>query len=88
MSPEQVTGRRDLDKRVDIYALGIVLYEMLVGDVPFDAESDYEIMRMHAEAPMPRASAQAAPDVPPASTRSSRRRAPRIARTATRAARR
>ena len=53
MSPEQVTGRRDLDKRVDIYALGIVLYEMLVGRVPFDAESDYEIMRLHAEAPMP-----------------------------------
>lgn len=57
MSPEQVTGRRDLDRRVDIYALGILLYQMLVGHVPFDAKSDYEIMRLHAEAPMPRVAA-------------------------------
>ncbi|WP_437319917.1 protein kinase domain-containing protein [Sorangium sp. So ce385] len=64
MSPEQVLGRRDLDKRVDIYALGVVLYEMLVGRVPFDAESDIEIMRQHAEAPLPRVSA-VRHDVPP-----------------------
>ncbi|MEZ4295775.1 MAG: serine/threonine-protein kinase [Polyangiaceae bacterium] len=65
MSPEQVTGRRDLDKRVDIYALGIVLYQMLTGRVPFDAESDYEVMRAQAEMPLPRAAALR-PDVPPA----------------------
>ncbi|WP_437592623.1 protein kinase domain-containing protein [Sorangium sp. So ce1000] len=65
MSPEQVLGRRELDKRVDIYALGIVLYEMLVGRVPFDAESDIEIMRQHAEEPLPRVSA-VRHDVPPA----------------------
>jgi hypothetical protein len=63
MSPEQVTGRRDLDKRVDVYALGIMLYEMLVGHVPFDAEDDQEIMRMHAAKPVPLASASRA-DVP------------------------
>jgi serine/threonine-protein kinase len=62
MSPEQVTGRRDLDARVDIYALGILLYQMLVGRVPFDADSDYEIMRMHAQTPMPRVR-EARPDV-------------------------
>lgn len=65
MSPEQVTGRPDLDHRVDVYALGIVLYQMLVGHVPFDAKTDYDIMRMQAEAPMPRLAAARA-DVPAA----------------------
>ena len=64
MSPEQVTGRRDLDKRVDIYALGVVLYQMLTGKVPFDADSDYEIMRAQAEKPMPLARASR-DDLPP-----------------------
>jgi serine/threonine-protein kinase len=57
MSPEQLTGRRDLDKRVDIYALGILFYELLTGRVPFDAPSDYEIMKLHVEAPLPRIAA-------------------------------
>lgn len=64
MAPEQVTGRRDLDKRLDIYALGVLFFEMLTGRVPFDAASDYDIMKMHVEAPLPSVSAGRS-DVPP-----------------------
>jgi serine/threonine protein kinase len=39
MSPEQVHGERDIDQRADVYALGVILYEMLSGGVPFSGRS-------------------------------------------------
>lgn len=48
MAPEQVEGR-GIDHRVDIYALGLIMYEMLTGDVPFHADTTIQLMykRVH-----------------------------------------
>ncbi len=44
VSPEQARGRSDLDVRSDIYSLGLSLYHMAVGEVPFQGDTDYEVM--------------------------------------------
>jgi serine/threonine protein kinase len=53
MSPEQISGDRELDGRADQYALGCVLYEMLAGRPPFEGADIQTVMRQHlaAEAP-------------------------------------
>lgn len=66
MAPEQVRGD-DVDLRADIYAAGVMLYEMVVGQIPFSRRTPLETMDAHltAELPRPRASREGAV-VPPA----------------------
>jgi serine/threonine-protein kinase len=53
MSPEQALGRV-VDHRADLYALGLVLFEMLTGEPPFYSDQASAVMRMHTAAPRPR----------------------------------
>ncbi len=65
ISPEQAQGVRDLDGRADLYSLGVVLFEMLTGDVPYRADSGLAVAVQHISAPIPDIRARR-PDLPPA----------------------
>ena len=66
MAPEQAVGQ-EVDGRADIYALGVILYEMLVGDVPFNAASAPAILVMHLnDAPEPPSRRRPDLAIPPA----------------------
>ena len=57
MAPEQCEGRSETDHRVDIYALGVMLFEMLTGRLPFGGESSGEILIKHVTTRPPAARA-------------------------------
>ncbi|MEW6568270.1 MAG: protein kinase [Chloroflexota bacterium] len=53
ISPEQARGERELDDRTDIYSFGVVLYELVVGRVPFSADTPFSIIHDHIYTPLP-----------------------------------
>ncbi len=53
ISPEQARGERNLDAGTDIYSFGVVLYEMVVGRVPFNADTPFSIIHDHIYTPLP-----------------------------------
>ncbi|MEM7184542.1 MAG: protein kinase, partial [Spirochaetota bacterium] len=53
MSPEQCRGSKDIDGRSDVYAVGIMLFELLTGDVPFKGDSGISVMGKHVNSRVP-----------------------------------
>jgi serine/threonine-protein kinase len=53
MSPEQCRGTREIDRRTDIYALGVILFEMVCGRPPFVSEGFGEMVHLHISEPPP-----------------------------------
>jgi tRNA A-37 threonylcarbamoyl transferase component Bud32 len=62
IAPERVEGKES-DARGDIYSLGVVLFEMLSGRLPFQCDSEWELMRCHLQDPLP-SLYEVQPDVP------------------------
>jgi hypothetical protein len=54
ISPEQARGEKNLDAGTDIYSFGVVLYELVVGRVPFSADTPFSIIHDHIYKPLPR----------------------------------
>jgi len=53
ISPEQAMGKPDLDQRTDLYSFGVMLYEMVVGKVPYNADTPFSIIHDHIYSPLP-----------------------------------
>lgn len=53
MSPEQAEGRSDLDGRCDLYSIGVVLFEMLTGELPFPGRDPEQVIRDVMAKPLP-----------------------------------
>lgn len=63
MSPEQMRSARDVDARADIWSLGVVMFEVLTGKLPFVAESMPQLVALVLESPAPSIRAER-PDLP------------------------
>ncbi len=64
MSPEQVQGDKEIDGRSDLYAMGVILYQLLTGSAPYQATTPARVMMMHILEPVP-VLAKSRPDLPP-----------------------
>ncbi len=64
MSPEQVQGDKSIDGRSDLYSLGVLIYQMLTGKAPYEADTPAKVMMMHVLQPTP-SLLGARPDLPP-----------------------
>ena len=53
ISPEQALGKKDLDEGTDIYSFGVMLYELMVGKVPFSADTPFSVIHDHIYTPLP-----------------------------------
>ena len=53
MAPEQARGE-DVDGRADLYSIGVLLWEMLTGRLPFEAADALSMAVMHAQDPIPK----------------------------------
>ena len=72
MAPEQALGDRNVDARADVYAVGVVGYEMFAGDPPFSGATDQAILVAHLTKEAQRVDA-VRPDTPPAVAEAIRR---------------
>lgn len=53
MAPEQIMGAKDVDLRADIYSLGVVVFEMLTGQLPFSGDNPGVVLMGHLQRPVP-----------------------------------
>lgn len=64
MAPEQLRGRESMDQRVDVYGLGLVVYELLAGRLPWEIDDPMALAVARVEDPAPSLS-EFAPEAPP-----------------------
>lgn len=53
MSPEQALGQKEVDKRTDVYSLGVILFQLLTGDMPYKADTSMGVALAHITSPIP-----------------------------------